>query len=745
MVVFRGRGETVVVATELAKSPCQTLQGVGPRLSALLAKRSIYTLQDLLFHLPFRYLDRTHLTPLRDVRAGDYVAIEGVIESHRVSRGPKGSLVCELQDGSGYIVLRFFHFNAEQMRQLSVGTKLRCFGEVRYGYQGLEIIHPEYITLIPGKIIEIDDHLTPIYPTTEGISQWQWRKLSDQVLALLAQGAILSDHLLHLQHSFSLPSLNEALQYVHRPPPDADRNQLLAGIHPMQQRLALEELLAHHIGLSRLRASLQAMAAPQLKGETALKEKFIAQLPFALTTAQKKVLSEIENDIQRSEPMLRLVQGDVGSGKTIVAAVSLLQAVASGYQGALMAPTEILAEQHHHNFTKWFSPLGLTIAWLSGKIKGKNRKETLEAIQTGQAHIVVGTHALFQEAVQFKSLALLVIDEQHRFGVDQRLALREKGLQSNTHSISSCDEARAQASSFATEQVPEQRDKHTIKSQLERRRVFNPHQLIMTATPIPRTLAMSVYAHLDHSIIDELPPGRKPIQTVVLANDKRDVIVQRVKEQCLSGKQAYWICPLIEDSEKLQCEAAAKTHQQLSVQLPQLKIGLAHGALQTNDKTAVMQAFKNGDIDLLVATTVVEVGVDVPNASLMIIENAERMGLSQLHQLRGRVGRGSAESFCVLLYQAPLSDTAYQRLQVMRSTESGFVIAEKDLALRGSGELLGTKQTGLGRLRIASYTQDSELLPTVKEIAAMLLREDPTICDALIARWLAEGLDYGQV
>jgi ATP-dependent DNA helicase RecG len=693
------------MTTELDKAPCQTLHGVGPRLSALLAKRSIYTLQDVLFHLPFRYLDRTHLTPLRDARAGDYVAIEGVIESHRVSRGPKGSLICEFSDASGYIILRFFHFNAEQMRHLSVGTRLRCFGEVRYGYQGLEIIHPEYLPLTPGKALEVDEHLTPIYPTTEGVSQWQWRRLSDQVLELLTQGALLSDHLLHLQDKFSLPSLSVALHYVHRPPPDADRKQLLAGVHPMQQRLALEELLAHQIGLSRLRASFQAMAAPRLNGAERLTHEFLAQLPFTLTTAQKKVLTEIRIDVERSEPMLRLLQGDVGSGKTVVAALSLLKAVANGYQGALMAPTEILAEQHYHNLTQWFSSLGLTVAWLSGKIKGKTRKETLETIKAGNAHITIGTHALFQEAVQFKNLAVLVIDEQHRFGVDQRLALRQKGLQQD----------------------------------------FNPHQLIMTATPIPRTLAMSVYAHLDHSIIDELPPGRKPIQTIVLANDKRDKVVERVKEQCVAGRQAYWICPLIEDSEKLQCEAAAKTYQQLSAQMPNLKIGLAHGALATNDKTAVMQAFKKGDIDLLVATTVVEVGVDVPNASLMIIENAERMGLSQLHQLRGRVGRGGTESFCVLLYQAPLSDTAYQRLEVMRSTESGFIIAEKDLALRGSGELLGTRQTGLGRLRIASYTRDSALLPVVKEIAQTLLRDNPLVCDALITRWLAEGLEYGQV
>lgn len=691
--------------TALDQASCQTLRGVGPRLASLLAKRSIYTLQDILFHLPSRYLDRTHLTPLRDVRAGDYVAIEGVINSHRVSRGAKGSLMCELQDNSGYISLRFFHFNTEQIRHLSVGTQLRCFGEVRHGYQGLEIIHPEYLQLIPGKPLEVDDHLTPIYPSTEGVSQFQWRRLSDQVLALLNEGAVLSDHLLYVQDKFSLPSLSDALHYVHRPPPDADRQQLLAGIHPMQQRLALEELLAHHLGLTRLRASLQAMAAPVLPGSEELTTQFLAQLPFALTRAQQTVLAEISADIKRSEPMLRLLQGDVGSGKTVVAGLSLLQAVSSGYQSAIMAPTEILAEQHYYNLSKWFEPLGLKVTWLSGKVKGKARRETLAAIKDGSAHIAVGTHALFQEAVQFKNLALLVIDEQHRFGVDQRLALREKGLQQD----------------------------------------YNPHQLIMTATPIPRTLAMSVYAHLDHSIIDELPPGRKPIQTIVLVNDKRDKIVARVNEQCLAGRQAYWICPLIEDSEKLQCEAANTTYQQLSVQLPHLKLGLAHGALNANDKTAVMQAFKNGDIDLLVATTVVEVGVDVPNASLMIIENAERMGLSQLHQLRGRVGRGSAESFCVLMYQAPLSDTAYERLQVMRTTENGFVIAEKDLALRGSGELLGTRQTGIGRLRIASYTRDSALLPIVKDMARVLLQTQPLVCDALISRWLADGLEYGQV
>lgn len=691
--------------TVLDQAPCQTLRGVGPRLASLLAKRGIYTLQDILFHLPSRYLDRTHLTPLRDVRAGDYVAIEGVISGHRLNRGAKGSLVCELQDNSGTIHLRFFHFNSEQIRQLCVGTALRCFGEVRYGYQGLEIIHPEYLHLIPGKPLEIDDHLTPIYPSTEGVSQFQWRRLTDQALAFLLTGAVLSDHLLYVQDKFSLPSLSLALHYVHRPPPDADRQQLLAGVHPMQQRLALEELLAHHLGLTRLRASLQAMTAPVLKGSTTLQSQFLAQLPFKLTHAQQKVFAEITADIQRSEPMLRLLQGDVGAGKTVVAGLSLLQAVSSGYQSAIMAPTEILAEQHYYNLTKWFEPLGLNIAWLSGKVKGKARTQTLAAIKDGTAHIAVGTHALFQEAVKFKNLALLVIDEQHRFGVDQRLALREKGLQQD----------------------------------------YNPHQLIMTATPIPRTLAMSVYAHLDHSIIDELPPGRKPIQTIVLANDKREKIVARVNEQCLAGRQAYWICPLIEDSEKLQCEAANTTYQQLSVQLPHLKLGLVHGALNVNDKTTIMQAFKNGDIDLLVATTVVEVGVDVPNASLMIIENAERMGLSQLHQLRGRVGRGEAESFCVLMYQSPLSDIAYERLQVMRTTENGFAIAEKDLALRGSGELLGTRQTGMGRLRIASYARDSALLPTVKEMAQVLLQTQPLVCDALINRWLADGLEYGQV
>lgn len=691
--------------TALDQAPCQTLHGVGPRLASLLAKRSIYTLQDILFHLPSRYLDRTHLTPLRDVRAGDYVAIEGVITHHRVSRGTKGSLMCELQDNSGYITLRFFHFNTEQKRHLSVGTRLRCFGEVRHGYQGLEIIHPEYLHLIAGKPLDIDDHLTPIYPSTEGVSQFQWRRLTDQVLALLTEGAVLNDHLLHVEDKFSLPSLSLALHYVHRPPPDADRQQLLEGIHPMQQRLALEELLAHHLGLTRLRASLQAMSAPVLKGSEDLRLQFLAQLPFKLTQAQQKVLTEITADIQRSEPMLRLLQGDVGAGKTIVAAVSLLQAVSSGYQSAMMAPTEILAEQHYYNLTKWFEPLGLNIAWLSGKVKGKARSRTLAAIKEGSAHIAVGTHALFQEAVEFKNLALLVIDEQHRFGVDQRLALREKGLQQD----------------------------------------YNPHQLIMTATPIPRTLAMSVYAHLDHSILDELPPGRKPIQTIVLANDKRDKIVTRVNEQCLAGRQAYWICPLIEDSEKLQCEAANTTYQQLSAQLSHLKCGLVHGALSAQEKAAVMQTFKNGEIDLLVATTVVEVGVDVPNASLMIIENAERMGLSQLHQLRGRVGRGQAESFCVLMYQAPLSDTAYERLQVMRTTENGFVIAEKDLLLRGSGELLGTRQTGIGRLRIASYTRDSALLPLVKDMAQVLLQTQPSVCDALISRWLADGLTYGQV
>jgi ATP-dependent DNA helicase RecG len=693
------------MTTELDKAPCKILRGVGPQISKLLEKLSIYTLQDLLFHLPLRYLDRTHLMPLKDVRVGDYVAIEGVIQSHRVSRGAKASLVCELKDNTGYMTLRFFHFTAEQVRQLSVGTCLRCFGEVRHGYQGIEIIHPDYLHLIPGKPLEVDDHLTPIYPSTEGISQWQWRRITEQALTFLRQGAILIDHLALTTLHENLPGLGEALLYVHRPPPDANREQLLAGSHPMQQRLALEELLAHQIGLSRLRLALQVKAAPALISDEALIQRFLQALPFGLTTAQQRVLQEIKNDMQRKQPMLRLLQGDVGSGKTVVAGLSLLQVIANGYQGALMAPTEILAEQHYHNLSNWFSPLGITVTWLTGKVKGKARQQALSDLKDGVSSIAVGTHALFQDAVEFKNLALLIIDEQHRFGVDQRLALRDKGVQQE----------------------------------------YSPHQLIMTATPIPRTLAMSAYAHLDHSIIDELPPGRKPIQTVVLANDNRDKIVVRVEEQCLSGKQTYWICPLIEDSEKLQCEAATKTQQQLIMQLPNLKIGLVHGALSSSDKATVMQAFKEKEIDVLVATTVVEVGVDVPNASLMIIENAERMGLSQLHQLRGRVGRGPNDSFCVLLYQAPLSDLAYERLKIMRSTENGFAIAEKDLQLRGSGELLGTKQTGIEQLRIASYVRDSALFPIVKTIAMELLNNNPAICDALVARWLKDALEYGQV
>ena len=535
------------MTTELDKAPCKILRGVGPQISKLLEKLSIYTLQDLLFHLPLRYLDRTHLTPLKDIRVGDYVAVEGVIESHRVSRSAKASLVCELKDNTGYITLRFFHFTAEQVRQLSVGTCLRCFGEVRHGYQGLEIIHPDYLHLIPGKPLEVDDHLTPIYPSTEGISQWQWRRITEQVLEFLRQGAILTDHLALANVRENISSLEEALLYVHRPPPDANREQLLAGIHPMQQRLALEELLAHQIGLSRLRRALQTKSAPALMSDETLVQRFLQALPFALTAAQQRVLQEIRQDMQQQQPMLRLLQGDVGSGKTVVAGVSLLQAIANGYQGALMAPTEILAEQHYHNLSNWFSPLGIKVTWLSGKVKGKARQQALTELKDGISQVAVGTHALFQDAVEFKNLALLIIDEQHRFGVDQRLALRDKGVQQD----------------------------------------YSPHQLIMTATPIPRTLSMSVYSHLDHSIIDELPPGRKPVQTVVLANDNRDKIISRVEEQCLQGKQTYWICPLIEDSEKLQCEAATKTQQQLIMQLPNLKIGLVHGALSANDKAAV--------------------------------------------------------------------------------------------------------------------------------------------------------------
>jgi ATP-dependent DNA helicase RecG len=691
---------------ELGALSVSTLAGVGPSTAARLETLYITTVQDLLFHLPIRYQDRTRIYKIRDVIAGDHVLLEGEVLGGQVLFGKRRQLMCRLADDSGEVTLRFFHFSGRQKLQLTTpGVRLRCFGEIRDGFsRGLEIVHPEYRALDQAEALPLEARLTPIYPTTKGLQQATLRKLTAQALQLM-DGETGLQELLPVSgvSAFQFAPLKVALQYVHRPPPDANTALLQAGEHPMQQRLAFEELVAHQVGLQRLRLQLRAARAPQLVTASAphpLTEQLLAALPFALTQAQTRVLADIRADLASGSPMLRLVQGDVGSGKTIVAVMAMLEAVQAGFQAALMAPTEILVEQHARQLQDWLSPLGVTVGVILGQQTPQQRDTSLAQIASGAFQVVVGTHALFQASVQFSALALLVIDEQHRFGVHQRLALKQKGM----------------------------RDKSM------------PHQLIMTATPIPRTLAMTAYADLDVSVIDALPPGRQPITTVLVSNERRDAVVERVRVNCQAGRQAYWVCTLIDESDTLQHQAAAATCAALQAALPELRVALVHGRLKSAEKASMMQAFKHGEIDLLVATTVIEVGVDVPNASVMIIENPERLGLAQLHQLRGRVGRGQAKSFCVLLYQGPLSPTAHQRLTVMRDTQDGFVIAAEDLNMRGPGDVLGTRQTGLLQLRVADVLRDQGLLSEVKKMSQTMVQHHAPAVDRLMRRWL-QGVD----
>jgi ATP-dependent DNA helicase RecG len=690
----------------LAEQPVTYLKGVGARNAEKLARLNIETVQDLLFHLPLRYQDRTRIQPIGAVRRGDQVVIEGEVDLAEIKLGRRRSLLVRISDGTGGIILRFFYFSNAQRQALARGIRLRCFGEVRSGPNSLEMVHPEYQRVDPDEPLQVEEALTPIYPTTEGVHQLTLRGLMRQALMsleLAPQGLceLLPGALLN---RFRLPSLAQAVAYLHRPPPDADQQQLLAGTHPAQQRLTFEELLAHQISLRKLRIQHQRIHASALPAESELKQRLLASIPFQLTPAQVRVVSEIEQDLSRPRPMQRLVQGDVGAGKTIVSALAALQAIAAGSQVALMAPTELLAEQHLHSFSQWLEPLGVDIAWLTGRTKGRAREQVLEVIAAGRTQLVVGTHALFQGDVVFDDLALVIIDEQHRFGVHQRLALREKG----------------------------------------RRQGHAPHQLIMTATPIPRTLAMTAYADLDLSVIDSLPPGRKPVTTAVISDQRRDEVVERVRAACAEGRQAYWVCTLIEESEALQCQAAEESERLLTEALPELRVGLVHGRIKPDEKERVMGRFKAAELDLLVATTVIEVGVDVPNASLMIIENAERLGLAQLHQLRGRVGRGSTESHCVLMYHAPLSLNARERLAILRESGDGFLIAQKDLEMRGPGEVLGTRQTGEMQLRIADLVRDQGLLEEVREAAEMMLRDHPREADLLVMRWLGRRAEYGR-
>jgi len=704
--------------------PVASVPGVGPALQATLAKLGIERLQDLWFHLPLRYEDKTRITAIADLRPGDQAQIEGRVDA--VERGFRfrPQLRVAISDGSNQtLVLRFFHFRGSQADQLKPGTRLRCYGEVRHGAQGFEIVHPQYERLLDDAISVVEERLTPIYPTTEGLGHKRLAGVIERALKLLPDAASLELIPPELCAKYQLGSLRDALLFVHRPPPEANLAQIAIGEHPAQQRLAFEELLTHHLSLKRLRAQIRERRAPVLRGGGAQRSTFIAQLPFALTGAQQRVLEEIARDLASAKPMLRLVQGDVGSGKTVVAALAALHAIEAGAQVALVAPTELLAEQHLRSFLQWFAPLGIKVIWLAGKVQGRARRTALDALKS-DADIVIGTHALMQEGVEFRHLGLAIIDEQHRFGVHQRMALRDKGR------------APHQAAGGRDTDVEGQ---HTTDgSSLTQ----IPHQLVLTATPIPRTLAMTAYADLDVSVIDELPPGRTPVTTVAISNARRGEIVERIRAACAQGRQAYWVCTLIEESDVLEAQAAEVSHAELTAALPELRVGLVHGRLKPAEKQTVMAAFKNGELALLIATTVIEVGVDVPNASLMVIENAERLGLSQLHQLRGRVGRGSQASSCVLLYQMPLSGTARQRLEVMRETTDGFRIAEKDLELRGPGELLGTRQTGRIGFRIADLARDAKLLPAVQEVGAVLLEKYPQQAERLIIRWVGGAARY---
>lgn len=677
------------MSNNILQLPLQDFKGVGPKVFSKLEAMGLKTVEDLLFHFPLRYHDKTRLTCIGELREGIDAVVRGTIRASGIAKGRRPTLIVKVDDGTGLVTLRFFHFRRAQALQLRVGDTITLFGQPRLVGGGTEFAHPEYV--VGDKEPQLEEALSPIYPVTEGMGQSTMRNLTHQALNYLRQSPP-EDLLTDLPGS--RPSITDSIEFLHRPPPNANISAIVAGEHPAQLRLALEELIAHQISLLSRRARTHQKTAVSVTSQGKLATAITDALPFELTSAQNRVCSEILADLRKSTPMLRLLQGDVGSGKTLVAAMTASHMVEAGHQVALMAPTELLSEQHFSGFQKWFEPLGVKVLWLTGQVKGKVRKTALESIEAGEVDIVIGTHALFQDAVVFKSLGLVLVDEQHRFGVNQRLSLTRRGLDETT-----------------------------------------PHQLTMTATPIPRTLSMVAYADLDCSTIDELPPGRKPITTVLIDNERRQSVIERVGNACQQGRQAYWVCALIDESEALDANAAEVTATQLTEALPNLRIGLLHGRLSGQEKAEIMAAFANGDLDILVATTVIEVGVDVPNASLMIIENAERFGLAQLHQLRGRVGRGAVESHCLLMYQSPLSRTARDRLTVMRESQDGFVLAEKDLEIRGPGEVLGTRQTGLSSFRVAKLPEHDYLLEEAQSMASKIVATDSARAEKIEQRW----------
>ena len=682
--------------------PIQNIRGVGPKIADTLSNLGIYQVEDAVFHLPYKYEDRTNLTPIGDAPYETPLLVEGeIVKSTVVFRGRR-MLITEIFDGTGRLTMRMFHFAFAQHKNLKEGHRIRCFGTIRHGPKGKEMIHPQYQVFSKDEEVEIEDHLTPIYPSTSNLQQGRLRKLIQGSIIYCQKNNLLKENW-ETEDEGGFKDLLSALTFIHNPPTETSLELLSSGQHPAQRKLIKEELVAHILCSGMLKRETELRKSPLMQSASRQENLLLGSLGFELTNAQTRVWDEIKQDFEKETPMRRLLQGDVGSGKTVIAALATLQASDNSLQTAFMCPTEILAEQHYENMTQWFTDLGIKVDLLLGSTKAKDRKRILSDLQSGKTQVLLGTHALFQKDVIFKSVGLTIIDEQHRFGVHQRFTLLEKGG-----------------------------DKEK-----------SPHQLIMTATPIPRTLSMTVYGALDTSVIDELPPGRRPVETTSRPNSMRSKVIKRIEEVCLDGQRVYWVCTLIEDSDELEAQAAEELFKEISKEVPKVKTGLVHGRLKKEEKDKVINRFRKGDIQLLVCTTVIEVGVDVPEATLMIIENPERLGLAQLHQLRGRVGRkADTDSHCLLLFREPLSELAKERISTMENTNDGFVIAEKDLELRGGGDIHGLRQSGLMNLKIANPIRDSDLLESAQQEALLIAKTNELQARSLINRWIGARLDY---